>query len=157
MERVDKNIIILLLSVIAICVLVTTYFIVSDLYSYDFKKISSYCFDKKEGCDAIAVAYQLGRLDFVSVCLAALGIIVGLSAIFGFLGIKEKSEYLAKKTSEETTAIKLKEYDEMMPSMLESKVTSLFDNYMALKEQERNCGQPPQDDWAMNVEDGQHD
>ncbi|ELV8635971.1 hypothetical protein QNE29_004352 [Vibrio vulnificus] len=149
MERIDKNIIILLLSVIAICAVITTYFIVSDLYAYDFEKITNYCLDKKEGCDAISIAYQLGRLDFVSVCLAALGVIVGLSAVFGFLGIKEKSEYLAKKTTED----KLKEYDVTMPSMLESKVTVLFDRYMALKEQEQNCGQPPQDDWATKVED----
>ncbi|WP_196588041.1 hypothetical protein [Aliivibrio fischeri] len=153
MERIDKNIIILLLFVIAACAVITTYFIVSDLYAYDFEKIEEYCLDKKEGCDAIAVAYQLGRLDFVSVCLAALGVIVGLSAVFGFLSIKEKSEYLAKKTSEETTEKKLKEYDVTMPSMLESKVTVLFDRYMALKEQEKNCGQPPQDEWASNVED----
>lgn len=153
MEKIDKNIIILLLSVITICAVVSTYFIVSDLYAYDFEKIKEYCFQKKEGCDAIAVAYQLGRLDFVSVCLAALGVIVGLSAIFGFLGIKEKSEYLARKTSEETTGKKLEEYDKTMPSILEEKVTFLFGQYMELRKQEQSCGNPHQDEWADNVED----
>jgi len=132
---------------------ITTYFIVSDFYAYDFEKIKAYCLDKSEGCDAIAVAYQLGRLDFVSVCLAALGVIVGLSAVFGFLGIKEKSEYLAKKTSEESTLAKLEEYDQMLPSILETKVTELFDDYMALRKEEFNCGQSPQENWGDNVED----
>ncbi|QOV29449.1 hypothetical protein INT50_12395 [Vibrio diabolicus] len=87
------------LFVISVCLLIITYFFISDLYAYDFEKVAKLCKDNSQSCDGIAIAYQLGRLDFVSVCLALLGVIVGLSAIFGFLSIKEKSEVIAEKVA----------------------------------------------------------
>ncbi|EKF9738679.1 hypothetical protein ACOCGI_002783 [Vibrio cholerae] len=87
------------LFVISVCLIVLTYFFISDLYAYDFKKIADFCKSNTAACDSVSIAYQLGRLDFVSVCLALLGVIVGLSAIFGFLSIKEKSEVIAEKVA----------------------------------------------------------
>lgn len=52
--------------------------------------------------DAINIAVQLGRLDFVSTSLAILGAAVALFAIFGFLYIKEGSERVAEITADRT-------------------------------------------------------
>ncbi len=50
--------------------------------------------------DAISYSSQLGRLDFISITLALLGIVIGFGAIFGFLHIKETSENIARTASE---------------------------------------------------------
>lgn len=55
---------------------------------------------KEDILDAISYANQIGRLDLISVLLGFLGIILGFGAVFGFLGIKESSENIAKNTAE---------------------------------------------------------
>lgn len=93
------KIVIGLLLVIAICLVILTYFVASDLLAYDIKKVGDFCKSNPQSCDSVAIAYQLGRLDLVSVCLAFLGVIVGLSAVFGFFSIKEKSEVIANEVA----------------------------------------------------------
>ena len=51
--------------------------------------------------DSISYASQLGRLDLVSLLLAIVAIILGFSAIVGFLHIKETSNILAKNSATE--------------------------------------------------------
>ncbi|WED21416.1 hypothetical protein L3Q72_12370 [Vibrio sp. JC009] len=87
--------------IISVCLLIITYFFISDYFAYDLSKVGEFCSKNVEACDSVSMAYQLGRLDFVSVCLALLGVIVGLSAIFVFLSIKEKSELIAEKVATE--------------------------------------------------------
>lgn len=49
--------------------------------------------------DAIHIAVQLGRLDWISTCLAILGAGIGMTAVFSFLFTKEKAEIEARATA----------------------------------------------------------
>lgn len=67
---------------------------------------STLCNENSEkGCennlDAIHVAAQLGRLDFISISITILGVCLGIGAIFAFLYIKDRSEAIARQVSEE--------------------------------------------------------
>lgn len=71
----------------------------------DVDMIKRVCGVEDKNCvnsDAYYIAVQIGRLDIVSICLAILGVTVGLSAVFGFLYVKEKSEMLAAEAAEKT-------------------------------------------------------
>ena len=69
-------------------------------WEYTITVVEKHC-KNAGGCDAIHVAYQLGRLDLVAVMLGGLALVIGLSAVFGFLHIKESSERIAEKTAKE--------------------------------------------------------
>lgn len=56
--------------------------------------------DCTQHLDAVRVAAELGRLDFVSVALLITATVVALGGIFGFLYIRERSEMIAKERSE---------------------------------------------------------
>ena len=58
------------------------------------------CVKLENVVDSISYASQLGRLDVVSLLLALFGIIFGFGAIFGFLYIKERSEFVAHTAAE---------------------------------------------------------
>lgn len=77
----------------------------SDVTPIDVDMIKRVCGDKDTNCissDAYWIAVQIGRLDIISICLAILGVTVGLSAVFGFLYVKEKSELVAQQSAQET-------------------------------------------------------
>ncbi|WP_323845297.1 hypothetical protein [Microbulbifer magnicolonia] len=61
------------------------------------------CDENAELCskrpDVINIAVQLGRLDFIGMALTVLGVGVGLSAVFSFLYIKEKSVIEAREAA----------------------------------------------------------
>lgn len=59
--------------------------------------------------DAINIAVQLGRLDFVAMALTVLGVGVGLLAIFSFLYAKEKAEIEAKSAAKEVAEREMEE------------------------------------------------
>ncbi|TOO51600.1 hypothetical protein, partial [Vibrio parahaemolyticus] len=100
-----KIITVTLLVVIAGLLSYQVYYYASDDFAYNIQQVAKFCKDEKGGltaaCDTVAMAYQLGRLDFVSVCIAVLGVSVGLSTIVGFFGIKERSEFLAVSVAKE--------------------------------------------------------
>ena len=56
------------------------------------------CYDH---VDAISVAVQLGRLDLVSISLAIIGVAFAFFAIFGFLYIRDRAEFVAIQTVNE--------------------------------------------------------
>ena len=89
-----------LVILLAIMSLLSLGFVVGFYLAYDFDKAISFCKMNPQACDGIAMAYQLGRLDFVSMSLTLLTVVVGVLGIFGFLSIREKSELIAKKTAE---------------------------------------------------------
>jgi hypothetical protein len=77
----------------------------SNVTPIDVDMIKRVCGDNDKNCvtcDAYWIAVQIGRLDIISICLAILGVTVGLSAVFGFLYVKEKSEMLAAEAAEKT-------------------------------------------------------
>lgn len=68
---------------------------------------SQICDKKGENCeknlDAIRIAMQLGRLDFVSIFIGVLGLSLGVGAIFGFMFIRERAEVVATQKAEEVS------------------------------------------------------
>lgn len=77
----------------------------SNVTPIDVDMIKRVCGDNDKNCvtsDAYWIAVQIGRLDIISICLAILGVTVGLSAVFGFLYVKEKSELVAAQSAAET-------------------------------------------------------
>jgi hypothetical protein len=65
--------------------------------------------------DAVSIAYQLGRLDFASVALTIIGVVFALLGVFGFMHLKDRAEFIAKKTTEEC----FKEYKKELTPKLE--------------------------------------
>ena len=77
------------------------------------------CDSNGENCetnlDVINIAVQLGRLDFVSICLAILGAAIAMGAIFGFLSIRDQAELVAGRAVRE----KWKYWEEeVMPKLI---------------------------------------
>ncbi|ENG7994435.1 hypothetical protein ACI5C3_004123 [Vibrio vulnificus] len=118
-----KIITVTLLVVIAGLLSYQVYYYASDDFAYNIQQVAKFCKDEKGGltaaCDTVAMAYQLGRLDFVSVCIAVLGVSVGLSTIVGFFGIKERSEFLAVSVAKEKIASFDKTFEDKLKSLEE--------------------------------------
>lgn len=99
--------------IVSLCVI---YF--SDVAPVEFvtKEI---CDSNGENCetniDVINIAVQLGRLDFVSICLAIIGAAIAMGAIFGFLSIRDQAELVAGRAVRE----KWKYWEEeVMPKLI---------------------------------------
>ncbi len=77
--------------------------------------------------DALKVAMEIGRLDAVSIALAIFGGAFALSAIFGFLYIKESSRAIAIATATGVATARTEELfeemsDKKLPRMVASNV-----------------------------------
>lgn len=77
--------------------------------------------------DVINIAVQLGRLDFIGMALTTLGVGVGLSAVFSFLYIKEKSVIEAKKTAEEAAKTEMASLSEQAEKRISDEIENLTD------------------------------
>lgn len=66
------------------------------------------CINLTEYEDSISAAYQLGRLDFVTVAVSLIAVVMAFGGLFGFLSIREKARADAKeagiKAAEEVAA-----------------------------------------------------
>lgn len=88
-------------SVVVVVFLITFLVVVfSDFLSVPIELVTKeVCDSNGENCetnlDVINIAVQLGRLDFVSICLAILGSAIAMGAIFAFFSIKEQAEVVA--------------------------------------------------------------
>lgn len=113
-----QKLLISLLSAIFLSLIILCFLMGSDWLAYDASKLHDFCKNNQQPCDAISVAYQLGRLDLVSVSLAIIGVVVGLSVILGFIGIKEKSEFIAAQIASD----KMDSYDEMVEKRVQEAI-----------------------------------
>ncbi|MBE4160280.1 hypothetical protein HJ102_23865 [Vibrio parahaemolyticus] len=87
-------------------------------------------------------------MDFVSVCLALLGVIVGLSAIFGFLSIKEKSEVIAEKVAQ----AEIKRFlDKDARQIVMLKVNEAVQEEMANNQPDRTDVNEAEADWGEHL------
>jgi len=86
--------------------------------------------------DAISIAYQLGRLDFASLALALIGVVFAILGVFGFMHLKDRAEFIAKKTTEECFEKFKKEMSEKLEQdavkYMEESVPDLFQDYAEL-------------------------
>ncbi len=113
-----QKLLLTLLAAIFVALVVLCFLMGSDWLVYDASKLQEYCKKNNQPCDAISVAYQLGRLDLVSVSLAIVGVVVGLSVIFGFIGIKEKSELIAADVARK----KMETYDQKVEERVQEAI-----------------------------------
>ena len=81
--------------------------------------------------DSIAMAAQLGRLDFVSALLGGIGVLLVLGGLYGFLNFrtiaKRQATEVATRVAEELAERKANEY-------LQDKLPVIVDAYMPMVE-----------------------
>lgn len=71
--------------------------------------------------DAIHVAAQLGRLDLVSVLLAAIAVLLALAGIYAFFSVKNSARIVARETAEEIAEKAANLYlQEKLPEIIDS-------------------------------------
>lgn len=97
--------------IVAIVILFTNYpFVDSKIYEYAHDKHS---------VDAIQVAMELGRLDFVSLVVSVFGILGGFAAIFGFIEIRGRAERKAiEAATPKAEEIASQEVRKLLPSII---------------------------------------
>ena len=61
--------------------------------------VNDKCVTLTEYADEISAAYQLGRLDYVTVAVSLLAVVLGIAALFGFASIRQKAEVIAVRVS----------------------------------------------------------
>ncbi|HCU64593.1 MAG TPA: hypothetical protein DF774_02410 [Rheinheimera sp.] len=111
----------------------------SSVTPIDVDMIKRVCGDSDKNCvtsDAYWIAVQIGRLDIISICLAILGVTVGLSAVFGFLYVKEKSELVAAQSAAATIELLKAEISQNLENhatkFLEEQVPKFAEQYFLL-------------------------
>lgn len=62
-------------------------------------EVDDNCVTLTDYADEISAAYQLGRLDYVTVAVSLLAVVLGVAALFGFASIRQKSEVIAERVS----------------------------------------------------------
>ncbi|WP_417452898.1 hypothetical protein [Kiloniella sp.] len=95
----------------------------------DFFGIVEYVKKHPKALDEIAIAVQIGRLDYISGLLTILGLLLAIFAFFGFGYIKHAAEDIAERTAKDiaediaktVAEVKINEYiqDEMPDLMKE--------------------------------------
>lgn len=109
--------------VIVLIVLVLLY---QDAIPIEFVT-SEICDPNGENCetnlDVINIAVQIGRLDFVSICLAILGGAIAMGALFGFISMKDHAEMVAKRTVRENWG---RWEDEVLPKLTLKAIAKLM-------------------------------
>jgi len=81
--------------------------------------------------DEISYASQLGRLDTISLLLTMFGLVLGLGAVVGFLGIKETSRLIAEQ---QTTDYLKESGKKMIEDFLHKNLPAIIEKYEAEKE-----------------------
>ncbi|RNF52952.1 hypothetical protein EBI00_02300 [Marinomonas hwangdonensis] len=100
--------------------------------------------------DAVSIAAQLGRMDMASLAMTAISVVFAILGIFGFMHLKDRAEYIAKKTTEEC----FESYKEGLTSKLDGQVASymeasvpvLFDDYAELFQHSLQAANDDEDD-----------
>lgn len=89
----------------------------------------------QETHDAIQYAYQLGRLDFVTLVLAVLALFIGVSAfpLFGYL--KARAERVAKDEAKSALDEAIKEIEAKAIAYTEEMLPTLFREYAEFVQQ----------------------
>lgn len=82
--------------------------------------------------DAVQLASQTGRLDFLSAVLAVLAIILGIGAFPIFFFVQRRAERVATEAVAEALKGASERLESLAISKLESMLPTLYDDYMEL-------------------------
>ena len=77
--------------------------------------------DKPYAVDGIQLAYEMGRLDWVSIILTVFAIFIAVAALWGFRWVKVQSEIIAKGVAQES----VDSFMEKMPDMVEKRLKDI--------------------------------
>ncbi|MGR0277738.1 hypothetical protein ACUM5Y_01675 [Marinomonas dokdonensis] len=88
--------------------------------------------------DAINIAAQLGRMDMAALAMTIISVVFALLGIFGFMHLKDRAEFIAKKTTEECFDKHKKEMTSTLEknavSYMEGVVPDLVSDYVELSQ-----------------------
>jgi hypothetical protein len=82
--------------------------------------------------DSVAAAYQLGRLDLVTLLLTVVLLLIALAAIPGFFYFKYRAEKAARDEVSERMAEFQQGLETQAISKMEAMLPTLFDSYMEI-------------------------
>lgn len=86
--------------------------------------------------DAIALSYQFGRLDFISMLLAAITALIAVLALPGFLYLRYRAGQAAKEEVRKLTKGLHEKVEKEAISKMEALLPILFEQYAALAQNE---------------------
>ena len=110
--------------------------------------------DVQNAGDAIHIAAQLGRLDFISALLAVVALILGLSAIPTFWYLRMRAREVAEARIAEFTEGLDERIEREAISKMEKELPILVEQYMELME---NAVTDQQADEIADAQDGDKD
>lgn len=126
------------------------YWVFSSYFPVDVNVIMAQCHDKAcSDNDAISIGYQLGRLDFVSVALTMLGVVIATLGLMGFWQVKRSCEDTARRTMDEFRK-------EIAPKLLKEYVETMFSDLMSEASEakrERSNVENSEADWGDHLDD----
>lgn len=110
--------------------------------------------------DSISAAYQLGRLDYVTVAVSLIAVVMAFAGLFGFLSIREKARIDAQETAKTTVkalgpdieaAISRDVGDEVtrkLPSLVKSEIYRIIaeSGSLSVEESDSDLSDPSFDD-----------
>ena len=73
--------------------------------------------------DAINIAAQLGRMDMAALAMTVISVVFAILGIFGFMHLKDRAEFIAKKTTEEC----FEKYKQELTPKIEQHVASYME------------------------------
>lgn len=111
--------------------------------------------DTFEQCkDAISVASQLGRLDFVSALLAIIGVALVLGGLFTFLHFRNVAKEEACKEAERHAKIVA---ERVANEYLQAELPALLEEYRRFMEAQNGNNVDNDDDFADEIADSQEE
>lgn len=124
-----------------------------DYYTYDPELARKLHEQDSQLVDAIAIAGQLGRLDFISTILALIGILLVFAALPIYRLILMRCQDLIQKNWKELEESVAQDVEQVAISRLEAKLPDMYEDYMnMIKAMEENT-----DDVADNIGEAQDD
>ncbi|MDX8538556.1 hypothetical protein RFM23_13095 [Mesorhizobium abyssinicae] len=105
----------------------TIFFLWAALKNYSFVTPGLYeAAKKQDALDALNVAVQIGRLDYVTLLLTVFGILVGIAAVIGFSEIRVRAQEVAKEAAMAEAQAFL---NERAPQLVSAYMSLLAPNY----------------------------
>ena len=132
----------LMLLIIVVTVLVTLF----NQFPFEVSIVVANC--DKDSCndtDAIALAYQLGRLDFISAILAIATIFLGAFSIYGFWNIQRNTKAIAVAEVEKYVSGDAEQ-------IIQQKVDAIANDYFSsMNSADKTDSEENEEDWGDHL------
>lgn len=139
----------LMAAMMVVLIAATLLFSLSSIWPVKIELVVAQCDTNNMHCsnvDAISLAAQLGRLDFISTVLAALGTVVVFAGIYGFIRIQHDAKNTAIKAAKEEVT------PEFIAQLVEEKLPTYLQEALAARENMTNASEA-EANWSENLDD----